>query len=136
MRLNKDNILSNFSNYDERVVDNLALIIDELKNKKVPVNNYSLVIFQLLATQFAIYYKSLDVINGDGDISSEDSYKRKAKSPELAALQKSHQEIVHLLDSLAISPLSSAKVNKLNEREIISKEESSLNKLNKLKGKV
>ena len=130
MRLNKTNILSNFEGYDERVLDNLSLIIDELKSKKVQVNNYSLVIFQLLATQFSIYFKAQDTFNKSEELTSTDDYKRKSKAPELAALQKAHTEIIHLLDKLGLSPLEEAKIKKLKEKD--TKDEDAKELLNTL----
>ena len=54
-----------------------------------------------------------DNIFAKNEVSSEDSYKRKAKAPEISIMQKSHDQILNLLDKISLSPLSSAKIKKL-----------------------
>lgn len=131
----KTEILSSFEDLDPRVVKFIDKTITAIEEQKIEVTDYTKMILNLLITQLVLYYKASDDILKIDTVTSEDSYKRKSKMPEISIMQKANDQILILLDKITLSPLSSAKVKKLNEREIISKEESSLNKLNKLKGK-
>jgi phage terminase small subunit len=116
MKLIKSDILENFKTYDDRVKNNLSLIIDELILKKTQVSSYLLIILELLATQYTIYYRALDAVNTSTDLTGNDSQKRKSKIPELSALQKAYTEIIRLLDKLALSPIEDARLKRLKEK--------------------
>lgn len=116
MKLIKSDILENFKTYDDRVKNNLSLIIDELISKKTQVSSYLLIILELLATQYTIYYRALDALNESSTLTGHDSLKRKSKIPELSALQKAYTEIIRLLDKLALSPIEDARLKRLKEK--------------------
>lgn len=115
MKLIKNDVLEKFETYDDRVKNNMSLIIDELISKKTKVSSYLLIILELLATQYTIYYRALDALNESSTLTGRDAYKRKNKVPELAALQKAYTEIIRLLDKLALSPIEDARLKKLKE---------------------
>ena len=68
-----------------------------------------------------LYYRALDAINKEASLSTEDSYKRQAKSPSIAILNHAHQEIMKILDDYGLSPFASAKIKRLN---VIDEDES------------
>lgn len=110
MRINKQNIISSFQDYDQRVIDFMTYIIDDMKQLKIEINNYSLVMFQLLAVQLTIFFKALDTIQNGNKIIDDDN----KKTPALNTLNKAHAEILRLLDKVGLSPLERAKIKKLN----------------------
>lgn len=114
MKFSKNNILKSFDSYDIRVLDFLEYILDEIKAKQKDMNNYTLVILQLLATQLTIYFKAEDAVKSGVIEVSETKYGNVRKlKPEVTTLNQSHKEITHLLDKLGLSPLESAKIKKL-----------------------
>lgn len=118
MKINKKNILASFAEYDQRTVDNLEIILKEVSKQGKEISEYALVIFQLLAVQFEIFYKSLDAIN-EGIVNTQEINGRKIHSPkpQLEALQKANIQINNMLKSLGLSPLEKAKVKKLNSND-------------------
>lgn len=113
---------------DERVIDFIDDITTDIKNRKIKVTEYLKVMLSMLVTQFVLYVKAVDQINKESSVSSTDDYKRAAKSPAIAVAQKAHDKIVELLDRISLSPLSEAKIKKLNSSE----EESAQEILNEL----
>ena len=111
MRINKQNIIASFQGYDTRVIDFLSYVIEDLKQLGIKINNYTLIVFQLLATQLTIYFKSLDCIKSVTNITNENN----RTIPELNTLNKAHAEILRLLDKIGLSPLERAKIDKLNQ---------------------
>ena len=118
MRFTKNNILKSFDNYEPRVLDFLEYVLDELKAKDKIINNYTLVILQLLASQLSVYFKAQDEIVTNVTETSDTKYGsvRKVK-PEVVVFNQTHKEITRLLDKLCISPLEKAKVKRLNSTE-------------------
>ena len=122
MKLTKDTISKRYAKYDERVIDFLNNIYEDVREShKNSINNYFFVTFDLLANQLLLYYRALDAINKDASLSTEDSYKRQAKSPHIAILNHAHQEIMKILDDYGLSPFASAKIKRLN---VIDEDES------------
>ena len=76
--------------------------------------DYSQVILSLLIPQLTLYFKSLDTINKDEGVTTQDNYKRKTKSPEIQVLQQANTQIITLLDKLCINPMNKAKVKRIN----------------------
>lgn len=115
MKLTKDTISKRYAKYGERIIDFLNNIYEDVKNEhKNNINNYFFVTFDLLANQLLLYYRALDAINKDAALSTEDSYKRQAKSPNIAIMNHAHQEIMKILDDYGLSPFASAKIKRLN----------------------
>lgn len=113
----QEEIISNFGNLDSRVESFLKKTITDINTKGIKVTDYTKMILELLVVQLVLYYKAFDEINEDTSVSSEDSYNRKAKSPAISIMQKANDQILVLLDKIALSPLSSAKVKKLNKND-------------------
>ena len=70
----------------------------------------------MILSQLVLYFKSLDEINTEDQVSSTDSYSRKAKMPAISVMQKAHDQILVLLDKILASPTALAKVSKLKEK--------------------
>ncbi len=124
MKINKKNILASFVDYDQRTQDNLEIILKEVSKQGKELSEYSLVMFQLLAVQFEIFYKAYDAIS-EGIVNTTQVGERTvhAPKPQLEALQKANVQINNMLKSLGLSPLEQAKIKKLNENPA-SREES------------
>lgn len=132
MKLTKDTISKRYAKYDERIIDFLNNIYEDVREShKNNINNYFFVTFDLLANQLLLYYRALDAINKDASLSTEDSYKRQAKSPHIAILNHAHQEIMKILDDYGLSPFASAKIKRLNSIDDDESAEELLNELTK-----
>jgi phage terminase small subunit len=114
MKLSKDIISNRYKDYDKRIIDFLNNIYEDVRENNSKINNYFFVTFDLLANQLLLYFRALDAINNDAVLSTEDSYKRQAKSPNIAILNHAHQEIMKILDDYGLSPFASAKIKRLN----------------------
>ena len=113
MKLTKDIIQKRYAEYDDRIIDFLNNIYEDVKDHSNKINNYFFVTFDLLANQLLLYFRALDAIKTDSTLSTEDSYKRTAKSPNIAILNHAHQEIIKILDDYGLSPFASAKIKRL-----------------------
>lgn len=118
MKINKKNVLNSFEGYDQRTLDMLEIILKELSKQEKELNEYSLVIFQLLAIQFEIFYKAYDDI-GKSLVNECVVGERKvhAPKPQLDALQKANNQITKMLKDLGLSPLEKVKIKKLISTE-------------------
>ena len=56
MKINKKNILASFVNYDERTQDMLSYIVSQLSKQDKDINEYGLVVLQMIAIQFEIFF--------------------------------------------------------------------------------
>jgi phage terminase small subunit len=117
MKINKKNVLASFVDYDQRTKDNLEIIIKEVSKQGKELSEYALVIFQLLAIQFDIYYKCYDELT-NGNLTNERVIGDKTiyqPKPQLDMLQKTNVQISRFLKDLGLSPLERAKIKKLND---------------------
>lgn len=117
MKINKKNVLASFVDYDQRTKDNLEIIIKEVSKQGKELSEYALVIFQLLAIQFDIYYKCYDELT-NGNLTNERIIGDKTiyqPKPQLDMLQKTNVQISRFLKDLGLSPLERAKIKKLND---------------------
>lgn len=106
-------IQKTYEGYDDRVLMFMSRVYEDVKEQNTKINNYFFVTLDLLANQLLLYFRALDAINADAALSTEDSYKRQAKSPNIAILNHAHQEIIKILDDYGLSPFASAKINRL-----------------------
>ena len=106
-------IQKTYEGYDDRVLVFMSRVYEDVKEQNAKINNYFFVTLDLLANQLLLYFRALDAINADAALSTEDSYKRQAKSPNIAILNHAHQEIIKILDDYGLSPFASAKINRL-----------------------
>lgn len=107
-------IQKTYEGYDDRVLVFMSRVYEDVKEQNTKINNYFFVTLDLLANQLLLYFRALDAINADASLSTEDSYKRQAKSPQIAILNHAHQEIIKILDDYGLSPFASAKIKRLN----------------------
>lgn len=107
-------IQKTYGSYDDRVLMFMSRVYEDVKEQNTKINNYFFVTLDLLANQLLLYFRALDAINADAALSTEDSYKRQAKSPNIAILNHAHQEIIKILDDYGLSPFASAKIKRLN----------------------
>lgn len=116
MKINKKNILASFAGYDQRTIDNLEIIIKEVSKQDKELSEYALVIFQLLAIQFDIYYKCYDELTKDDSMINRCQVGERTIStpkPQLDMLQKANIQISRFLKDLGLSPLEKQKIKKL-----------------------
>ena len=107
-------IQKTYEGYDDRVLVFMSRVYEDVKEQNAKINNYFFVTLDLLANQLLLYFRALDAINADAALSTEDSYRRQAKSPNIAILNHAHQEIIKILDDYGLSPFASAKIKRLN----------------------
>ena len=110
----KTEILQDFPSVDKRVDKFLSKTINTLEEQHLEITDYTKMILTMLVTQLTLYYKACDSVFKIDDITSEDSYKRKSKMPEISIMQTANDKILNLLDKISASPLSKAKIKKLN----------------------
>ena len=126
MRFTKNNILKSFEGYEQRVIDFLEYVLEELKLNNKVLSNYTLVILQLLATQLKLNFKAQDALGDQISDTKETKYGEVTKpKTEVTVLMQSHKEIVKLLDKLGLSPLEKSKIRKLNSVQENDNEEGS-----------
>ena len=110
-------IKETYKDYDKRTIVFLNRVYDDCKNNNDHLNNYFYCCLDLLSNQLELYYRALDAINNDDTLSTEDSYRRKAKSPHIAILNHAHQEIINILSKLSLSPFDRAKLKRVQNVE-------------------
>lgn len=108
-------IQKTYKEYDERVLIFMSRVYEDVKESNEKINNYFFVTLDLLANQLLLYFRALDAINADAALSTEDSYKRQAKSPNIAIMNHAHQEIMKILDDYGLSPFANAKITRLKK---------------------
>ena len=128
MRLSKDGIKQRYEDADPRTIEFLCNVLDDIKKDNKELNNYFLCSFDLLKNQLELYYAAVDDISKAGDITSEDAYKRKAKSPSIMIMQKCHDQIMKILNEFSMSPFGQARLKRVQTADDQSAEEI-LNKL-------
>jgi len=109
----KDEILSRYSNVDERASKFLERIITQLSLNKGNITDYARSLLDMLAVELILYFKSVDAMVED-DVLHTDNYKRTCKSPVIPVMQCANDKILNILDKLGLSPMSKAKIARLN----------------------
>lgn len=119
MKINKKNILSSFITYDQRTQDMLENIVIQLIRQEKEPNDYALVLLQMIAIQFEIYFKAYDSLENQSltNINIVGDREIHQCKPQVDVLMKASTQISKLLKDLALSPLEAAKVKKLNSAE-------------------
>jgi len=113
----KNQILSKYDKVDDRVNSFLDKVISDLNAKKIAITDYTVLILNMLVAQLVLYFKAVDDVMNTENVTNSDAYNRKSKTPEIAVLQKSNDQILNLLDKISLSPLSAAKIKKLNKSD-------------------
>lgn len=111
------NLTQDYKNLDKRVIRYLESIVLEIKTTKNQFSEYTKSILVMLVPQLIIYFKALDSLESEDELTNENKYYGKSKSPVIIILQKANDQILNLLDKIAISPLSAAKIKKLNKSD-------------------
>lgn len=127
--INDKYIRETYADYDQRVIEFLSRIYTDVIANNEKLSNYFYCMIDLLATQLKLYYMSLDAIDADKKVSSEDSYKRTAKNPAIAVLNHAHQEIIDIMQKLSLSPFEQAKLKRIQNGDEDSSAEQLLNSL-------
>lgn len=127
--INDKYIRETYADYDQRVIEFLSRIYTDVIANNEKLSNYFYCMIDLLATQLKLYYMSLDAIDADKKVSSEDSYKRQAKNPAIAVLNHAHQEIIDIMQKLSLSPFEQAKLKRIQNGDEDSSAEQLLNSL-------
>ena len=107
-------LTKDYKNLDPRVVNYLKSVISEINTVNKHITEYTKAILVMLVPQLIIYFRALDSLEAEDGITNENKYYGKSKSPVIIILQKANDQILNLLDKIAISPLSAAKIKKLN----------------------
>lgn len=121
--------IKDYKDLDPRIILYLEHVVNEIGKDKV--TDYTKVILGMLVPQLIIYYRSLDELNTKNDLTNENKYYGKSKSPVIIIMQKANDQILNLLDKISLSPMTKAKIKKLNTTEVntTSSGEKVLNKL-------
>lgn len=114
MKLVDTYIQEHYDAYDDRVKVLLSRTFEDCKRNNDKLSNYFYTCLDLLANQANIYYMSIDAIEAEKKVSSEDNYKRQAKNPAIAVMNNAHKEILNILQKLSLSPFEIAKLKRLN----------------------
>lgn len=85
--------------------------VKELNNK---TNDYYYCIFDLLATQVYLYFSTKNQLLGLKELTTTDAYQRAAKSPIISVLNKSHSNIMDIMQKLSLGQMEQAKLKRLN----------------------
>lgn len=107
-------ILSTYGKVEQRVSDFLDSIATDIQNRDIEYTEYTKMILTLLVSQLVLYYKALDEIKKADSVETKDDYKRKAKAPSIAIMQKANDQILRLMDKIGLSPIESSKIKRLN----------------------
>lgn len=124
-------IKETYKDYDERVLIFMSRVYEDCIKNNDKLSNYFYCCLDLLATQLKLYFLASDIIDEQKKLSSEDSYKRISKDPSISVLNKSHEQILNILQRLSLSPFDQAKLKRLNNGDGDESAEELLNELTK-----
>lgn len=111
---NVDEIASKYGEpLDKRIIEFLELVTIAVEERDISA--YSKIILKMLIPQLVIYYKALDIMQQNKDVAHQDVYNRISKAPEIQVMQKANDQILNLLDKLALSPWEKAKIKRINK---------------------
>ena len=106
-------IQKRYSDYDDRVVEFLSRVFDDVKENNEKINNYFYCCLDLLANQLKLYFLGVDAIDADKKVSSTDDYKRVSKNPAIAVMTHAHQQILDIMQKFSLSPFDKAKLKRV-----------------------
>ena len=122
-------IQKRYSEYDERVIEFLSRVYEDVKENNEKINNYFYCCMDLLANQLKLYFLGVDAIDADKKVSSTDDYKRVSKNPAIAVMTHAHQQILDILQKFSLSPFDAAKLKRLKNNDGDEDAETLLNSL-------
>lgn len=119
MKINKKNVMASFTEFDQRTQDALENILTQLGKQEKEPNDYALVILQMLAVEFDMYFKAYDSLRNSDVVNVNIIGEREIHQakPQVEIVNKSIKQITNMLDKLGISPLTDAKIRKLKSTE-------------------
>lgn len=129
MELNLNNIPKIYKDYDKRVILFLSYVYEDVEAANPKLNKYFNCMFDLLANQLKLYFMGLDALDADTKVSTEDSYKRVAKNPAIMVVNKSHEQILNIIQKLSLSPFDKARLKRVQSGEDVDGAEELLNEL-------
>lgn len=106
-------IQKRYSEYDERAIEFLSRVYEDVKENNDKINNYFYCCMDLLANQLKLYFLGVDAIDADKKVSSTDDYKRVSKNPAIAVMTHAHQQILDILQKFSLSPFDAAKLKRI-----------------------
>lgn len=112
----ENNIVARYGKYDDRVIDYIINITKSIKGQEA-TDEYYYCMFDLLAVQLHLYFTSCDQLMQLKDLTSEDNYKRLAKTPIVGILQKCHSQILDIMQKLSLGQMEQAKLKRLNKND-------------------
>lgn len=124
----ENNIVARYGKYDDRVIDYLINITKSIKGQEA-TDEYYYCMFDLLVVQLHLYFTSCDQLMQLKDLTSEDNYKRLAKTPIVGILQKCHANILDIMQKLSLGQMEQAKLNRLKGNKDDESAEALIDKL-------
>jgi phage terminase small subunit len=106
-----------YNKYDKRVQEYMQNVIDCLKQDYGKIPTSWRVSLDLIADNYSIYLHALDIINKE-ELFKQDNYGRTFKHPAFGIMNQAQSQLKDLLKSFALTPLSSAKMKKLETDDI------------------
>ena len=122
-------IKNRYDKYEDRVLEFMSKVYDDIKDNKNKISNYHLCMLDLLVVQLQIYYTSCDQLLKLTDLTTTDAYARAAKSPVISVLNKAHANIIDIMQKLSLSDLEIAKLKHINKNDDGESAEELLNNL-------
>lgn len=118
-----------YQQYGDDTVEFLINAYNAVKELNNKTNDYYYCIFDLLATQVYLFFSTKNQLLGLKDLTTTDAYQRAAKSPIISVLNKSHSNIMDIMQKLSLGQMEQAKLKRLNNG---GEDESAQDLLNKL----
>lgn len=118
-----------YQQYGDDTVEFLINAYNAVKELNNKTNDYYYCIFDLLATQVYLFFSTKNQLLGLKDLTTTDAYQRAAKSPIISVLNKSHSNIMDIMQKLSLGQMEQAKLKRLNN---CGEDESAQDLLNKL----
>ena len=124
-----ENITLKYKDLDSRVIEFLDRVVSSIDENKADLD-YNTLMVEMMVPQLILYYNCIDQFATDGQVMQKDNYNRVAKSPVIMAMQKANDQILNLLEKIAMSPMSKARINKLKQTDDTSAQELLKNLIN------
>lgn len=103
-----------YQQYGDDTVEFLINAYNAVKELNDKTNDYYYCVFDLLATQVYLYFSTKNQLLGLKELTTTDAYQRAAKSPLISVLNKSHSNIMDIMQKLSLGQMEQAKLKRLN----------------------
>lgn len=111
--IDKNSIIVRYGKYSDEVIDFIININGLLKDVQNKNDAYYYCMYDLLATQLFLYFKSKEQLLENTKLTTTDSYARTAKSPLVGLLNRCHANILDIMQKLSLGQMEQAKLNRL-----------------------